>query len=172
MDMITQEELKSLLHYDHDTGVFTWKRSRQGSKEGAIAGKVDKRKSGKCYWAITIKYKYYMAHRLVWLYVHGDFPKEQIDHIDGDGLNNRISNLRDVSASENSMNKRKYCNNKSGITGVSWDKHANKWEVQIRVNKKNKRIGRYDNLFEAACARRQADINYGYHNNHGIERGL
>lgn len=134
------------------------------------AGKVDRRKDGKEYWALNVNGKHLMAHRMAWLYVHGTIPKNQIDHIDGNGLNNCIDNLRDVTAAENSMNKRKYANNTSGINGVSWDRKKGRWEVKVTVNFKNKRIGRFNNLLDAACARMNANTIYGCHGNHGKDK--
>lgn len=167
---ITQGLLKSMFSYDPITGDFTRIKGIQGAKIGTVAGRPERGNHGPTYIVITILGKYCMAHRLAWLYMTGGLPKCQIDHIDGNGMNNSFSNLRSVSMNENMKNKGRYQNNKSGITGVSWDKRAGKWEVQIRVSMKNKRIGRYNNLLDAACARINANKTYGYHSNHGSIR--
>jgi hypothetical protein len=82
---------------------------------GQIAGQLNKSTK---YWEIKYRYKTYKAHRLAWLYVYGEEPKEDIDHIDGDTSNNRIENLREVAHSTNMKNKHKYVSNTSGTTGV------------------------------------------------------
>ena len=82
------------------------------------------------------KTKSYRAHRLAILYTDGYFPLEQVDHIDGNGLNNKRINLREVSDGENKKNKPMYSNNTSGTVGVNWHKAAQKWQVSIRVNGK------------------------------------
>jgi hypothetical protein len=166
--MITQARLKEVLHYDPDTGVFTWKvnkgnRARAGSEAGCVhrAGRTH-------YRQIMIDGTKYRAHRLAWMFVHGEFPKHHIDHIDGIGLNNPIRNLRDVTQRENIKNSRMPCTNTSGIVGVSFDR--GKWKVQIRTESGNKHIGRFTDIEDAVAARKAADIKYGYHENHGRTR--
>ena len=167
---ITQELLKSLFEYDPNTGNFVRLKGVQRSKKGSIAGSYDYRKYGSPYWTITINGTYCMAHRLAWLYMYGYNPDGQIDHIDGNPLNNRIDNLRVVSSLQNCMNKRRYSSNTSGVNGVSWDSKKNKWEVQIMDKKVKKRIGRFKSLLDAVCARKNANRLYGYDANHGNER--
>ena len=96
-DELTREFLVSLLHYDELTGVFTWRSNRPKVRAGDVAGT----RSSHDYWQISIRDKVYSAHRLAWFYVHGTWPSRVIDHIDGDRMNNRIDNLRDVSTKEN-----------------------------------------------------------------------
>jgi hypothetical protein len=167
--MITQEQLKELLHYDPDTGFFTWKVRRKGVALGSEAGTNAKKKQ-KYYRQINIESTLYLSHRLAWLYVHGKFPDGQIDHIDGEGLNNRITNLRDVTNRENSMNRRIPINNNSGVIGVSFDKQNGKWLAQISTELGNKNLGRFADIEGAVAARKAADIKYGYHENHGSTR--
>ena len=83
---LSAERLKELLHYDPDTGVFTRRVSRGPARAGSVAG-ADTRDG---YRKIHLDYKFYLMHRLAWLYTHGEFPTEFIDHIDGDRANNRI----------------------------------------------------------------------------------
>jgi len=165
-ESLTQEHLKSVLHYDPETGVFTWidskcKRISAGTTGGTL------HKSHKLnYLRMYVKDKNYLCHRLAWLYVHGEWPNE-IDHIDGDGLNNKITNLRNVSSTENGKNLSIRNDNKSGIIGVSWMKSRSKWQANINSNKKQVYLGIYDDFFEACCVRKSAEYELGFHANHG-----
>jgi len=163
--MLTQERLKELLHYDKDTGVFTRKiKLANGIQVGDIAGCVD---GVNGYIVIIIDGKNYRAHRLAWLYVNGGFPKEQIDHISHDRTDNKIANLRSVTNQENQMNKSMLKNNTSGFTGVYWHKPTNKWQSQIMINGKYKHLGYFTNKNDAIKARKEANIEFGFHQNHG-----
>jgi hypothetical protein len=165
--MVTQERLKELLHYDPETGVFVWTARRSGVRVDSIAGCVYSPSGTNEYRAIKVEGSQYQAHRLAWLYIYGNFPEDQIDHIDGDGLNNRISNLRDVTHQENGRNQKKPSTNTSGIIGVSWNAQENKWVAHIKINRKYKRLGGFLNKNDAKAARKKAEIYYGFHENHG-----
>lgn len=167
---ITQEELKKLLHYDTETGIFTWIDIKR--KKRLIAGSVYNMSNGKKYLIIKFNMLRYGAHRLAWLYVMGKFPDNEIDHIDGNGLNNRIINLRDVTRSENKKNTRLVNTNNSGVCGVFFDKSRNNWRSSITTNGRVITIGRFNNIFDAACARKSAEFVYGFHENHGSIRPL
>jgi len=125
----TQQYLHSILNYEPETGLFTWKVSRGSAKKGWIAGKSDK--DG--YVRIGMLRKTYPAHRLVWLFVHGRWPSELIDHINGIPDDNRLCNLREASKSENGMNRKLGANNTSGHLGVIWSKHSSRWLVRVKV---------------------------------------
>jgi hypothetical protein len=170
--MLSQEYLKSRLSYDPDTGVFVWRRKEVTDGKdiswntrfsGKVAGTVERRG----YRRITINAKLYWAHRLAWLYVHGEMPENDIDHIDGDPLNNRIENLRDVSHADNGKNAKRPARNTSGVVGVVWDSCNRKWRAQITVNQKNMHIGRYIDKADAIAARAAAEVRHGFHENHG-----
>ena len=168
--MLNQKRLKELLQYDLDTGVFTWKvRAATNTKIGSEAGSVVK-DTRTYYRFIMISNKSYYAHRLAWLYVHGKWPKNQIDHEDGNGLHNWIKNLRDVTNRENSMNSRMFSNNTSGFSGVSYHKRDGNWRAYISVDSKQKHLGNFDNIDEAVSARKAAEVKYGFHPNHGQAR--
>lgn len=126
---LTQERLKELLHYDPDTGVFTWKANSYRRKAGSIAGY----NNGKGYIQMRIDSKFYYAHRLAWMWVHGEFPKNEIDHINNVKSDNRISNLRSASRTENLRNMSLTKQNSSGVKGVYWFKRTGKWRAVIRT---------------------------------------
>lgn len=144
--MITQDRLKEILHYDPETGVFTWLVSpSRGTKKGMVAGH-DHKSSG--YRVIAIKRKLIPAHRLAFLYMTGSIP-EFVDHINMIKLDNRWVNLRPATKSENNRNQKLRKDNKSGVKGVKWNKANKKWQVQITVNGHRMHLGLWDDL-EAA----------------------
>lgn len=146
---IDQQLLMELLSYDRDTGAFTWKSSGQN------AGCIDQLG----YRRITIRGRSYLAHRLAWLYVYGDWPEQMIDHIDGHRSNNAINNLRDVNRNINGQNQKKaQKHNSLLILGVTRRKNAvrNPYQVMIRVNGKAKYIGVFASAEEAGLAYIQA----------------
>ena len=137
---ITQERLKELLHYDPLTGLFTRSVYRSpNAKAGDVAGGDN----GRGYIKINVDGVSHYAHRLVWLYVHGKFPDKNIDHINGNTFDNRVSNLRDVQQGINLQNqKQARSDNKScGLLGVSRDK--SKWSAQISTDKKLTHLGNF-----------------------------
>lgn len=145
---LTVEELKDVLHYDPETGQFTWiKRTAKCVHVGDVAGNVNK--FGYC--TIGIKAKIYKAHRLAWLYMTGEWPKGLIDHINGDKSDNRFANLRVVDESGNSQNIRKpNIRNKSGYMGVI--KYYNQWRANITINNKTQWLGDFATPEEAHAA--------------------
>ena len=138
---MTQEELKSLLHYDPDTGIFVWTVKRGRHPSGREARCVNK--AG--YIVIRINQKLYLAHRLAWLYMHGDLPKE-IDHINGIKSDNRISNLRPANRYQQMQNTKMRSHNKTGATGVTHCKQTGKYAAEVRVDGKRIWLGRFDCL--------------------------
>jgi hypothetical protein len=146
---ITQERLKCLLDYDMDTGIFKWKVYRRNKAvPGSIAGSTYPAKSGVMYAWIGVDWIKYPAHTLAWMYVHGEMADE-LDHIDGDGLNNKISNLRPCTRSQNCANRRAV-SNASGYRGVY--RERNKWRAQIRTNGVTTSLGSFDDPVEAHAA--------------------
>lgn len=129
--MLTQAELKSVLNYDPDTGIFTWAVDRKGpgAKIGARAG--SQHKHG--YRTIKVNQVTYAEHHLAWLYVHGILP-EYVDHIDRDPSNNRITNIRPVSRSQNQQNRLVQSNNKIGVKGVHYNEKFDKYFTTITLN--------------------------------------
>lgn len=136
---VTQDVLKSLLNYSSDTGVFTWAKKRSPN---ALQGSVAGAKSRGGYIRIAIGKKLYLAHRLAWLYCYGVWPNLFIDHIDGDGLNNAISNLRECSLAENNQNQRKAkTNSASGLLGVRYRTDTEKWSASLKIDGKYFHLG-------------------------------
>jgi hypothetical protein len=164
---LTQERLKSLLNYNPETGEFTRLVSRRSYQAGEIAGCLKRDRSEKVYIIIKIDGKNYRAHRLVWLYSYGKWPKNDIDHIDQDSTNNRLINLRDVSHAENGKNRKMSKRNNSGVTGVCFHNKAQKWMARIKVNGKGIYLGYFELKDDAITARKNADVEYGFHPNHG-----
>lgn len=141
--MITQKELKKLLHYDPETGVFTWLCDRSDKvKAGDIAGGSNLSNG---YKRLCVNYKIYLQHRLAFLYMEGEMPKNLVDHINGNRSDNRWCNLRHADNFGNAQNSAIRRDNTSGHAGIWKPKNRNKWVVQIR----NKHVG-YCNSFEEA----------------------
>lgn len=176
--------LKESLIYKTDTGLLFWKKrplhhfkdshamkAWSGRYSGCKAGGIYPC-NGKNYRHVTISRNQMLAHRVIWALVTGEWPKEQIDHIDGNGLNNRFENLRVTDQAENLRNQRKREDNTSGHTGVHWDNNANKWQAQIKLPEKRKYLGIYSDWFEAVCVRKSAENKFGFHSNHGQCRPL
>lgn len=132
---LTAERLREVLHYDPETGIFTWRVDKRSRKAGTTAG-------GRCtshgYKIICIDYQRYHAHRLAWLYVYGTFPNEDIDHINNVRDDNRIANLRPATLSDNAQNLKKAKKQNScgllGVTGPIKGATGDRWYAQITKN--------------------------------------
>ena len=173
--MLTQDQLKEVLHYCPETGVFTWLENMSSrARKGAEAGWVqqDSGGGGKSYRRIRVGRGTYFAHRLAFLYMTGEFPEDQVDHEDGNGTNNVWSNLRAVDSIENAKNQRRYSNNTSGTVGIYWHKSRRKWQAQIAYGGCRKSLGYFHSKEDAIAARKAAEVLYGFHENHGTERPL
>ena len=157
---MTQTDLKKVLHYDPITGVFTWRVNRGGkAMAGTVAGCTDHQG----YRAIKVGNKTYMGHRLAWLYVHGYFPENGIDHINRDSTDNRIINLREVSQQCNMRNTGNHRTNTSGVKGVSWDKKDKRWKAYVIVERKFQSLGNHLDFDEAVCHRLAAEQALDWH---------
>jgi hypothetical protein len=146
--MITQSELKDILHYDQDTGVFTWIKPVRKTMINCIAGTI----SFEGYSVIKINKKIYRAHRLAWLYVYGEWPKSILDHINGIKNDNKIANLREATFQQNVFNRKNESINTSGCKGVHWETARETWKVGIVINNKHIYLGRYKDKQEAINA--------------------
>ena len=154
---ITQEDVKVRLHYDPNTGIFIRLKNRGKGKE---AGTINM--DG--YRVVTCCYTNFMAHRLAWFYVYGKWPKNEIDHINGDTLDNRISNLREATRQENAKNQPIHKHNISGVSGVHYSKRypsePRPWIATISLKGKKIWLGQYSTKEKAIKARRKAEKNY------------
>ncbi len=145
---LNPNRLREVMEYNSETGIFRWRlRLSNRVQIGDFAGCL----TPTGYISCNIDGKPYKAHRLAWLYVYGNLPSEQIDHINGCRSDNRIVNLRQANNAENQQNRLAQKNNTSGFLGVCPFPN-NKWRAQIRVNGKNFHLGLYktkDLAFEA-----------------------
>lgn len=162
---MTKTELQKYFIYNPETGEFIRTSSNgNASKPGYISGSKSEKNA---YLRVSINNKRYSNHRLAWLYMTGNWPKYQIDHINGNKKDNRWINLREVTNAENSRNQKKQHNN-SGITGVY--KNGNRWSARLTFNGKEINLGNYKTKIAAAYARHIGNMKYGFHWNHGVER--
>jgi Demerecviridae HNH endonuclease len=154
------KEICELLEYNPETGEFRWSRALSGrngkARRGAIAGSLH---SGG-YIEIGIAGQRYFAHRLAWYFVHGVWPRDEIDHINTDKTDNRIANLREATSQQNHWNCGPRRRNASGIKGVYWDKRRQCWQAGIRVSGKNIHLGSFKTKEAAAHARVEAEKKY------------
>jgi len=151
--MITQDYLQSILDYDPENGVFTWKtrsdarpcwNTRHAGRRAGTAHNAGYRQIG-------INGKPELEHRLAWVYVHGGQPPAMIDHKDADRLNNRIANLRAATASQNNANNARRTDNSTGFKGVS--RKRNKFQAIVCKDNKQITAGRlFDTPEEAHAA--------------------
>jgi hypothetical protein len=162
-ERLTQQRLKEVLSYDSESGVFTWAVGRPKAAKGAIAGGF----SDRGYLTICIDGVKHRAHRLAWLYVHGVYP-DQIDHENHVRHDNRMINLRASNSYENSRNKSKPSDNKSGVVGVSLSNRIGQKYVKWEVRACGKFLGYFDNFFDAVCKRKSMEQQFNFHPNHGI----
>lgn len=149
---LTAGRLRELLHYDLETGIFTW-RICLNSRVPVGTIVLGRRADG--YVRIQIDGKRYLAHRLAWLHVTGAWPRAHIDHINCDPSDNRFSNLREATDAENGRNRGYNINNTSGFKGVSYNKRARKYVASIKVDGKQKHLGTFytaEAAHEAYCA--------------------
>lgn len=154
MPPFTQIKLKEMLDYDQETGLFKWRtRKANAVFPGDAAGCLN----NFGYVRIGIGRKSYMAHRLAWLYCYGEWPETMIDHVNGNKSDNRITNLRKATRSQNTLNTKTHRNQTSKIRGVDWVKNRKKWMVRIQIEGARKTIGLFSSLDDAIKARKEAE---------------
>lgn len=149
--ILSHAELLRLLHYKPRTGLLTWKVGRQGIQCGAAAGSVGKR-----YVDVKINQRVYRAHRVIWFYMTGHWPVAEVDHRDGNGRNNKWTNLREASRAQNAHNAKPVRTKKhSLLKGVTFAKRG-KWQASIRIDGKLRFLGYFDSEQRAHSAYVQA----------------
>lgn len=147
------ERLREFLSYDPEAGVFLWKAvPSQRVKVGSVAGS----RNGNGYWKIGLDGRKHYAHRLAWLFVHGEWPADEIDHVNGIRDDNRLTNLRQATHAENCQNLSMNGKNRSGHPGVSWCARDRKWRADIKIHGRTRYIGYYDSIEDAIAARKAA----------------
>ena len=163
-------DLHRLLDVDPESGRLTWKARNidRGNFNGNFAGKPALDHLSKLGYKVgMIMGRHVTAHRVIWAMVYDEWPTEHIDHINHNRADNRIKNLRLASPSENARNAKLSAKNKSGFTGVYWKKREKKWEARIYLSEKLVFLGAFLSREEAILARKEANMKYGYHENHG-----
>lgn len=174
--------LRQLLRYEPDTGRLFWKKRpvwmfSDGHRDAAgNCNNWNARYSEKPAFTAKMKNGYrigavgdrsLLAHRVIWAIVNGEWPEDQVDHINGDRQDNRLKNLRSVCRAENNKNSKRPCTNTSGVVGVGWRPRQNKWLAQIKTGGKAHYLGCFDDKQDAIRARKDAERKYGFHKNHG-----
>lgn len=184
--IITPELCRQLLRYEPETGKLFWRKRtaamllRHGIRDsgfirqwhGRFAGKEALASLHDGYRVGRIFNTMMRAHRVIWAIIHGEWPTDDIDHINGDRSDNRISNLRAVVRRTNCRNVSLRSNNTSGCVGVSWSKSKNRWAAQIGVEGRVIPLGRFKIYEDAVTARKAAERRFGFHPNHGRQAVL
>lgn len=165
--LLTYQDAHKLFCYDQSTGKLIWKvnkssRARKGDEAGIMISVGDRR-----YMQVQINGQKYHTHTIIWLMIYGAFPTHEIDHKNGNGLDNRKENLRDVTSVFNNRNRRLFKNNTTGVCGVHWVEKSKKWRARIEVNKKKISLGCFKTIQEAAEERKKAEKLYGFSERHG-----
>lgn len=165
--MVTVERVRESLRYSPIVGVFEWKKAGRKVRVGGLAGAVVK-SSG--YVRIVLDGKPYPAHRLAWLYMTGEWPAHEVDHIDGDRSNNAWNNLRMATANTNGWNKRVMKTNRSGIKGLTQHPETGRWQARFEADGKV-----WSAMFatkeeaEAEMRKKREEV-HGEFANHGIHK--
>lgn len=163
--MVTQEYLRYWYFYNDETGFFYWRRSNK--KKHAIRGAKVSGGGNNSPRLMTINNNVYKYHRIIWLYVYGEYLKdhELIDHIDGDKRNNKLTNLRLVNKSQNAQNiKKAPIHNRSGVLGATWSSQKGKYISCIVINGKKIYLGCFKEAQEAGAAYLAAKRKFHTHN--------
>lgn len=148
---LTINRLKEVIHYDPDTGRFTRLQSTASYPGRQLVGKEAGACSHHGYRKIVIDRRRYYAHRLAWFFIHGVWPRFQVDHVNGDPRDNRIANLREATPSQNTANRRQAPGRMRGIK-----KKNNRWQARIQVDRQQFYLGSFATPGEARAAYAEA----------------
>lgn len=159
VDCLLMQYVRHNLAYDPISGDFRWLKTGSGRHVGGLAGSVFVNNTGNCvsYRSIGVCGQYFRAHRLAFLLMTGRWPRGQVDHIDGNGLNNAWRNLEDVSPAVNTRRGKLQRRNRSGVSGVCWQGSRQRWQVTIGAGGVHRYLGFSRDFFEACCLRRSAE---------------
>lgn len=176
----TSDLLRQLLRYEPETGKLYWlprgiewfpegerRNNAQAIWNARFAGKEALGADGRGYKRGCVLKDYLFAHRVAWAIHYGRWPVDQLDHINGDKSDNRISNLREVTNAQNAKNTKRHRDNKSGRTGVFQLQHRNVWLAFIMSGGKRQHLGHFRTFEDACAARSAAERELGFHQNHG-----
>ena len=153
-ELLKAERLRGLLHYDPENGLFTWLVSTSNRvKVGDVAGSFGRRG----YAVVGVDGREYKAHRLAVLWMTGEWPENEVDHVDRSHANNRWANLREATRSQNMRNQSRRSDSKSGVLGVCWHE-TGKWHARIQLHGRSHYIGLFASIEAAAKARRAAEL--------------
>lgn len=149
------------LTYEPDTGRLVWKVSRGfTARAGTPAGNTVVRNGGR-YRVVTVENRRFYAHRVIWILHNGPIPRGMtIDHMNGDGTDNRLANLRLATRAENHRNKQVSKANRTGVRGVYVHSQTGAYTAQITTDGKCRHLGCFSTLEDAAAARREAELKY------------
>lgn len=179
-DILPASDLRQLLEYTPETGKLFWKMRTTGQCKDERARKIfNTQFAGKEAFTCRMGSKHlqgrinreaYLAHRVIWALVKGAWPAGQIDHINGNPIDNRMENLREVAGPENQRNMKRCSVNTSGATGVDWSSARGKWRARaVGPDGADVHLGRFVHFEDAVAARKAAEQRFGYHPNHGRE---
>lgn len=165
---LTQEQLMTMVRYEPETGLM-YRIRAVIPKTGRVVtiNKLVNGSNNRGYFWINIERKMYLVHRLVFLYMTGNHPVGEVDHINGDRKDNRWVNLRDSNAAANSRNQGVRRDSTSGVRGVTYSQRSSKWIARISDAGTRISLGYFVDFEDAVLARREAEDRLGYHENHG-----
>jgi len=179
MKAVSINYVRECLRYSESCGHLFWQeRPREHFKTSGSCAAWNKKYAGReagnkwstrggriNYVTVSINGTNFRSHRVVWVIAYGEWPEKHIDHIDGDGTNNRLENLVAATPATNSLNLGRYKNNTSGICGVR--RRKNRWHASINKGGARFFLGCFEDLFSAACSRKSAEASLGFSARHG-----
>lgn len=169
---LTQEQLMRVVTYCPDTGVMTRiKKIHPKTQREYECSSPVKGKNNRGYFWLNLFGRMYLVHRLAFLYMTGKHPENEIDHVNGDRSDNRWGNLRECSSEENSRNQGVRKDSTSGVRGVTYNtcktwRTTKRWTARISHKGQRILLGNFSSFDDAVAARKRAEIEYGYHENH------